>query len=218
MTGVLEIFLAIILLSVLFSLSSSRLMTLIKLMAIQGALVSLTPVFLGTEAMLSNEGLFLFLSTLVVKAVVIPTLLWFALTRIAIKREIEPLIGYHASVAAGLCLILAAGFIAQALESLAQDIPSMVLITAITTLGGGLFLMMSRTKAISQVIGYLMLENGIYLMGTALAARQTRSLYLIEFGVLLDLLVGVMIMGIILNNISRAFDDMDTTYLEQLKD
>ena len=81
----------------------------------------------------------------------------------------------------------------------------------------GLFLMMSRTKAITQVIGYLMLENGIYLTGTALT-KQTHTLYVVEFGVLLDLLVGVMIMGIILHNINRAFDDVDTALLGRLKD
>ena len=84
-------------------------------------------------------------------------------------------------------------------------------------MAGGLFLMMSRTKAITQVIGYLMLENGIYLVGATLAG-PAHNLYIVEFGVLLDLLVGVMIMGIILNDINRTFDDVDTAYLEQLKD
>ena len=77
--------------------------------------------------------------------------------------------------------------------------------------------MMSRTKAITQVIGYLMLENGIYLVGAALT-KQAHNMYLVEFGILLDLLVGVMIMGIILHNINRTFDDVDTVYLGQLKD
>jgi hydrogenase-4 component E len=77
--------------------------------------------------------------------------------------------------------------------------------------------MMSRTKAIAQVIGYLMLENGIYLVG-AILTKQAHTLYIVEFGILLDLLVSVMIMGIILHNINNTFDDIDTAYLEQLKD
>ena len=93
----------------------------------------------------------------------------------------------------------------------------MVLITAITTMAAGFFLMMARSKAITQVIGYLMLENGIYLIGTALT-KHSHTLYVVEFGVLLDLLVGVMIMGIILHNINSAFDDADTTLLGRLKD
>jgi hydrogenase-4 component E len=77
--------------------------------------------------------------------------------------------------------------------------------------------MMGRRKAITQVIGYLMLENGIYLIGTALT-KHTHTIYVVEFGVLLDLLVGVMIMGIILHNINHAFDDIDTDLLNRLKD
>ncbi len=76
---------------------------------------------------------------------------------------------------------------------------------------------MSRRKAITQVIGYLMMENGIYLMGTALA-KETHTMYVVEFGVLLDLLVGIMIMGIILHNINSSYDDVDTALLGQLKD
>jgi hydrogenase-4 component E len=138
-------------------------------------------------------------------------------TKISIKREVEPIIGYHASLLTGLGLILLAVYISQRLKlSLPGDF-ALLLITAITTMGGGLFLMMSRTKAITQVIGYLMLENGIYLVGAALT-KKTHNLYLVEFGILLDLLVGVMIMGIILHNINRTFDDVDTMYLGQLKD
>jgi hydrogenase-4 component E len=136
---------------------------------------------------------------------------------VAIKREVEPIIGYHASLAAGLGLILLSAYITRHLGLTLSGDSALLLITAITTIGGGLFLMMSRTKAITQVIGYLMLENGIYLAGTALTG-QAHSMYLVEFGVLLDLLVGVMIMGIILHNINRTFDDVDTSYLGQLKD
>jgi hydrogenase-4 component E len=93
----------------------------------------------------------------------------------------------------------------------------LLMITAITTLASGLFLLMARYKAITQVIGYLMMENGIYLFGTAMA-KQTHTQYIVEFGVLLDLLVGIMIMGIVLNNINSSFDDVDTALLGQLKD
>ncbi|NLZ16548.1 MAG: hydrogenase [Desulfobulbaceae bacterium] len=217
MSAGIEISLAIILLSVLFSLSSSRLMTLIKLMALQGALVSLLPVLLNSANKLPPGGIALFLIMLLIKAILIPALLYFALTRMAIRREVEPLIGYHASVVVGLGLILLATYLSRYLQYSAPGVLALMPITAITALGGGLFLMMSRTKALTQVIGYLMLDNGIYLMGTALIKR-THSHYLVELGVLLDLLVAVMIMGIILNNINRAFDDVDTLDLEQLKD
>jgi hydrogenase-4 component E len=215
-TGI-DLILVVILLSVLLSLGSSRMMALIKIMALQGAMVSLAPLFLDPQSRLSNVGILFFQFMFLIKAALIPGLLYLALTRIAIKREVEPLIGYHASLAVGLGLILLSAYITRHLGLSLPGNYSLLLITAITTLGGGLFLMMSRTKAITQVIGYLMLENGIYLVGAALT-KHTRNIYLVEFGVLLDLLVGVMIMGIILHNINRAFDDVDTAYLKQLKD
>lgn len=216
MSTPIDVLLVTILLSVLLSLGSSRMMALVKTMALQGAMVSLVPIFLEQQR-LTNDGILFFQLMFLIKAALIPGLLYLAVTRVAIKREVEPLIGYHASLAAGLGLILLSAYITRHLGLTLSGDAALLLITAITTIGGGLFLMMSRTKAITQVIGYLMLENGIYLVGTALTG-QAHSMYLVEFGVLLDLLVGVMIMGIILHNINRTFDDVDTAYLGQLKD
>jgi hydrogenase-4 component E len=209
--------LVIILLSVLLSLESNRLFALVKIMGLQGIMVSLVPLFLEQHSNLSSGGLIFFQIMILIKGLLIPGLLYFAVQRVAIKREVEPIIGYHASLFAGLIMILVSLFITDKLQVSLPGGHNLLLITAITTLSAGLFLMMSRTKAITQVIGYLMLENGIYLVGTALT-KQTHTRYIVEFGVLLDVLVGVMIMGIILHNINHAFDDVDTALLGRLKD
>lgn len=209
--------LVLILLSVLISLESNRMITLVKIMGLQGVMVSLVPLFLEQHQGISSGGIIFFQIMILIKGLLIPGLLYFAVQRVAIKREVEPLIGYHASLFFGLIMILVSLFITEKLQLTLPGGHSLLLITAITTLGAGLFLMMSRTKAITQVIGYLMLENGIYLVGTALT-KQSHTRYVVEFGVLLDVLVGVMIMGIILHNINRAFDDVDTALLGRLKD
>jgi hydrogenase-4 component E len=207
----------LILLSVLISLESNRMITLVKIMGLQGVMVSLVPLFLEQHQDIGSGGIIFFQIMILIKGLLIPGLLYFAVQRVAIKREVEPLIGYHASLFFGLMMILVSLFITEKLQLTLPGGHSLLLITAITTLGAGLFLMMSRTKAITQVIGYLMLENGIYLVGTALT-KQSHTRYVVEFGVLLDVLVGVMIMGIILHNINRAFDDVDTALLGRLKD
>lgn len=207
----------VILLSILLSLASSRMIVLVKIMALQGIMVSLTPLFVEQHGNLGSGGLIFFQIMILIKGLLIPGLLYVAIRRISITREIEPIIGYHASLFSGLAFILLSLFITDRLQLSMPNGHELLLITAITTLSAGLFLMMSRSKAITQVIGYLMLENGIYLMGVSLT-KQTHTLYIVEFGVLLDLLVGVMIMGIILNNINHAFDDVDTTLLGRLKD
>ena len=217
MITVADLLLALLFLSILLSLASNRLMGLVKIMAFQGVLVSIVPLALerGHEPVLLSIG-FLVLMMLL-KGFVMPMALYMAIKRVANLREVEPFIGYHASIFSGLGLIIAAGFISSRLAPYMPPIHAMLLPAGLTTIGAGFFLMMARSKAITQVIGYLMLENGIYLIGTALA-QQTHSQYILEFGVLLDLLAGVMIMGIILYRISRAFDDVDTGLLGSLKD
>lgn len=207
----------LILLSVLLSLASNRLFALVKIMTLQGILVSILPLLLENHQNVGSGGLIFFQMTILIKGLLIPGLLFVALKRISIVREIEPIVGYHASLFVGLVVILASVFITQRLHSAIPQGNDLLLTAAITTSAAGLFLMMARRKAITQVIGYLMLENGIYLIGTALT-KQSHSIVVIEFGVLLDLLVGVMIMGIILHNINHAFDDIDTDLLNRLKD
>lgn len=204
-------------LSVLLSLGSNRLMALVKIMAFQGIVVSLTPLFLEHHESMNFASIVLLQIMLVIKGMLIPGLMYAAVKKVKIQREVEPIIGYHASLFAGLIFILVGAFIANKLSISLPVENDLLLITAVTTLAAGLFLLMSRRKAITQVIGYLMMENGIYLMGTALA-KETHTMYVVEFGVLLDLLVGIMIMGIILHNINASYDDVDTALLRQLKD
>jgi hydrogenase-4 component E len=207
----------LILLSVLFSLATNRLVTLVKIMAVQGIMVTLLPLLQEHHSIMGSGGLILFQVMILIKGALIPGLLYVALQRISIKREIEPIIGYHASLFAGLIIILLSVYITDKLHLSMPSGNDLLLTTAITTMSAGFFLMMSRRKAITQVIGYLMLENGIYLIGTALT-KHSHTINVVEFGVLLDLLVGVMIMGIILHNINHAFDDIDTDLLNRLKD
>jgi len=204
-------------LSVLMSLGSNRLMALVKIMAFQGIVVSLTPLFLEHHESMNFSSIILLQIMLLIKGMLIPGFMYAAVKKLKIQREVEPIIGYHASLFAGLIFILLGAFIANRLHISLPVENDLLLITAITTLSAGLFLLMSRRKAITQVIGYLMMENGIYLIGTALA-KETHTMYVVEFGVLLDLLVGIMIMGIILHNINSSYNDVDTALLGQLKD
>lgn len=212
-----DIFMALLFLSVLWSLASNRLMGLVKIMAFQGVVVSIIPLTLENGHELGAFSLGFITAMLLIKGVVMPMALYTAVKRVATLREVEPFIGYHASIFSGLLLILAASFISHRLAQFMPPTQEMLLPAGLTTIGAGFFLMMARSKAITQVIGYLMLENGIYLIGTAMA-HETLSKYILEFGVLLDLLAGVMIMGIILYRISHAFDDVDTGLLGSLKD
>jgi hydrogenase-4 component E len=215
-----NVLLALTLLSVLLSLGSNRLVSLIKIMTFQGIVVSTIPLTMLFQEHHSDIGagnILIFQAMIIIKGILIPWFLFMALKKVKMRREIEPIIGYHASTFAGLFFILMSAFVADRFHAELNTEHILQLITAMTTLAAGLFLLMSRKKAITQVIGYLMMENGIYLIGSALA-KQTHTQYVVEFGVLLDILVAIMIMGIVLHNINSAYDGMNTDHLGSLHD
>ena len=213
MIQLVDTILALVLLSVLISFGSSRLTMLIRLLAFQGIVVSLVPLFIGHE--LTAGSIVFTLVTLVIRGIVIPLFIYLAIKKVAIRREVEPIVGYHASLLAGLALIVVATFVSPKFNLPQTSGNALLLPTAITLLVAGMFLLMARRNAIAMVLGYIMMENGIYLVGTSFTIRAH---HIVEFGILLDVLAGVMIMAIILQNINKAFDDVDTALLRTLKE
>ena len=205
--------LSLVLLSVLFSFGSSRLPGLIKVLAFQGVVVSIVPLIIGHD--MTAGGILFTLATLTIRGIVIPLCIHFAIKKVAIRREVEPIVGYHASVLAGLGLIVAAMAVSHRFNAPSIGASVLLLPTSISLLVAGMFLLMARRNAIAMVLGYIMMENGIYLVGTTFSVR---ALHIVEFGILLDVLAGVMIMAVILQNIKQTFDDVDTALLRTLKE
>jgi len=205
--------LSFVLLSILFSFGSSRLPGLIKIIAFQGVVVSLVPMFIGHD--FTTGGVAFNLATMLIRGIIIPLSIAFAIKKVAIRREVEPIIGYHASILAGLIIIVAATYLSRGFSIPSISDSVMLLPTSITLLVGGMFILMARRNAIAMVLGYIMMENGIYLVGTTFSVRTH---HIVEFGILLDVLAGVMIMAVMLQNIKQAFDDVDTALLRTLKE
>jgi len=205
--------LSLALLSILFSFGSSHLPGLIKVMAFQGVVVSIVPLTIGHE--MSTGGVIFTIVTLTIRGIIIPGCIYLAIKRVAIGREVEPIVGYHASILAGLLLIVGATFASHHIDVPYSSVSALLLPAAISLLGAGMFLLMARRNAIAMVLGYIMMENGIYLVGTTFS---TRARHIVEFGILLDVLAGVMIMAVILQNIKQTFDDVDTARLRTLKE
>ena len=205
--------LSLVLLSVLLSFGSSRLPVLIKVLAFQGVVVSIVPLFIGHD--LSGWGILFTLVTMTIRGIIIPFCIYLAIKKVAIHREVEPIIGYHASLLAGLGLIVAATYVSHKFDITSISASTLLLPASITLLVAGMFLLMARRNAIAMVLGYIMMENGIYLVGTTFSVRAR---HIVEFGILLDVLAGVMIMAVILQNIKQKFDDVDTALLRTLKE
>ncbi len=205
--------LSLVLLSVLFSFGSSRLPGLIIVVGFQGIVASIVPLFIGHD--ISGGGMVFTFATLLIRGIIIPLAIYIAIKRVAIRREVEPIISYHASILCGLGLIVAVTYISRQLNLPSIKDYTLLIPTAMALLVAGMFLLMARRNAIAMVLGYIMMENGIYLVGTSFSVRAR---HIVEFGILLDVLAGVMIMAIILQNIKRTFDDVDTALLRTLKE
>jgi len=153
--------------------------------------------------------------SIITKGVVIPLLLNRAVRSAEIKREVEPFLGYIPTLLLGaIFTALAFGF-AGKLPMLPEHQNYMFVPASIATLMSGFLILTTRRKAISQVIGYLVLENGIFIFGLLLAEAMP---IMVEAGALLDLLVGTFVMGIVINHISREFSSLDTSRLTSLKE
>jgi hydrogenase-4 component E len=193
-------------------LGTSRLAFSVRAVALQGVVLGILPALVHP---FSWHLVLIVVSIIAVKGAVIPILIIRAVKKAEIQREFEPFIGYIPSLVLG-ALFTSVAFIFAAKLPLAPEHEGLLFVPAsIATLMCGFLVLMGRRKAISQVIGYLLMENGIFVFGLLLAEAMP---LMVEAGALLDLLVGVFVMGIVINHISREFSSIDTSRLSALRE
>jgi hydrogenase-4 component E len=204
--------LVLVLLINFISLGTSRLNFSIRAVAVQGVILGVLP---GLIHPFSWHLVGITIGIIAAKGFVIPLLLNRAMRYAEIKREVEPFLGFIPTLLLGaLFTALSFGF-AGKLPLLPEHQNYLFVPASIATLMSGFLILTTRRKAISQVIGYLILENGIFIFGLLLAGAMP---VMVEVGALLDLLVGTFVMGIVLNHISREFSSLDTARLTSLKE
>ncbi len=192
-------------------LGGSRLLACISTVAVQGLLLGLLPILAHDGGALARSIEFSVLSILI-KALLLPFLLRRALREAQVLREIQPIVSQNLSLVFGFGALAAGAWLASGLP-LPPGVSTLGAPVAFCTVFTGLFLIIARRQALTQVIGYLIVENGIFTFGM-LFVRGTP--WLVEVGVMLDVLVGVFVMGIALFHINRAFDSLDSGRLALL--
>jgi hydrogenase-4 component E len=197
----------------LFALGNGRILSIIKIVAAQGILLGLLPLLIHRE--INVPELISSVAAISLKGIIIPIMMTKALRDVRIKREVEPLLGLLPSTILG-ALATALTFLAFAHGSPhLRGGASLIIPTSISTIIAGFILLTTRFKALSQVLGYLLLENGIYIFSLLLVEAIP---LVVEMGMLLDLFVSVFIVSIITNHINRAFSSLDTRKLSSLKE
>jgi len=211
MSASMDAVLVALILSDLVLLGSGRLSSCIRTVALQGIMVGLLPLAAGD----AGPGIIaLGVAVIILKGFVFPRLLHRAIRESATSREVQPLVGYAPSLLAGMAILAGAFWLDGRLE-MPMLISSGILVpVALSMMFTGLFLVIARRTAINQVIGYLVLENGIYAFSLAAASQIP---FLVEIGVLMDMFVAVFVMGIAIYRINLEFDHIDSEQLTRLR-
>jgi hydrogenase-4 component E len=193
-------------------LGTSRIGACIRWLSLQGIIFGLVPLVtddsFGLRVMLLAGG------NIALKGIIFPWVLLRLRARTGSPREVEPFVGFVASIFFGIVALGLAVWLALELAPALPYAPFLMLETAIFVVSIGLFMIISRRLALMQVIGYLMLENGIFVFGVITVVETP---LLVELGVLLDAFVAVFVMGIAIFHINREFGSMDTDQLNALR-
>jgi hydrogenase-4 component E len=195
------------------ALGVSRIRGVINAVALQGALLGTFPLLVHPD--IGARGVLLVVVTLVLKGLVIPAFLVHAMREANIQHEVRPVINYMSSLLLGAIGTGLAMVFSNTLPLADQHRDLLLVPASLATVWTGFLMLTTRRKAIMQVLGYLLLENGIFLFGLLLLEAMP---FLVEVGVLLDLFTGVFVMGIIIHDISREFASISTEHLTELKE
>jgi hydrogenase-4 component E len=205
---------AIMLLLSFAMLSQRRVMTLVTLYAVQGATLFAAIVIVEWRTGQSN----LFFSaalTLVLKVFLLPLILNRLIARLGAQWETETLLNAPTTMLIGLLLVIFCFTLTQPISQLSHTVTRSTLGIAFAVVMLSFLMMITRRKAVTQVLGFLAMENGLFFAATSATYGMPM---VVELGVALDVLVGVVILGIFFFQIREQFDSLDLHHMESLKE
>ena len=208
-----DIIQAVGLLSCFALLATSRIGACIRWLSLQGILFGLVPLIVHHDG-LSIREIALASGNVALKGVIFPWLLLRLRARADYNREVQPFVSFIMSILFGTLALALSVWLTMQMKPALKDAPFVMLDSSIFLIFVGLFLIVSRRNALMQVIGYLVLENGIFVFGVITVVGTP---LLVELGVLLDAFVGVFVMGIAIYHINREFGSIDVDRLTVLK-
>ncbi|MDP4267199.1 MAG: hypothetical protein Q8880_07180 [Bacteroidota bacterium] len=191
---------------------AKRLNSYINLIAFQGFLLFVIAFYELSEIHIINL-IFVLLETVIFKTFAIPYFLKKIIKKNKITREAEPFVSNFIS----LLIITTAIFISFVLATNLEANTEKVIYysISISTVFTGLFLIMSRKKIITHIMGYIIIENGVFLLSLAVGNKMPM---LVNTGILLDIFATILTLGIFVNKIGDVFKEVDVDNLESLKD
>lgn len=209
-----NLFAAILLMVTFAMISQRRILSLIHLYTFQGVIL----VAATTVVAYVTDQHHLYYSaalTFALKVFLIPYLLHRVIRRLNVRWDVEPLINVPATMLIGIVLVIFAFNLAQPIAQLSSSVASGTLGIALAIVLLSFLMMITRSKAVPQVIGFLSMENGLFLAATAATYGMPM---IVELGIALDVLIGILILGVFMFQIREQFDSLDIRHLEKLKE
>jgi hydrogenase-4 component E len=205
---------AILLMLAFAMISQRRILTLINLFTMQGLALVISTLVVGYVTHQPH----LYLSagiTFALKVVLIPILLHRVIDRLQIRWDVETLINIPTTMLIGILVVIFAFNLATPIAQLSTSLARGTLGIALACVLLSFLMMITRAKAVPQVIGFLAMENGLFFAATSATYGMPM---VVELGIALDVLIGVLILGVFMFQIREQFDSLDIRHLEKLKD
>ena len=191
---------------------ANRMLTYLKVLAFQGVLLFVV-VFLQLNEINPVNLALILLETIVFKSVAVPLFMAYVLKRNNITRESEPYLPNFVSLIITTAIVVITILLANEVKD--SNLDKIFFVVALSSLFTGLYFIATRRKIITHVIGYLIIENGVFVLSLAVGNEMPM---LVNLGIMLDIFASVLILGIFLNKIGDVFKDVDVSQLSNLKD
>lgn len=207
-----NVLLIIFIISLLYVSIANRIITYVRVLALQGFIL-FGVTFLQLKDIQTWNLVLIMLETIVFKAVAVPIFLSYLIKRNKITRETEPYLPHFISLIIITMIVVITVLLANSIQDTHLD--KIFFIVSLSTLFTGLYFIASRKKIITHVMGYLMIENGVFVLSLAVGNEMPN---LVNLGIMLDVFASVLILGIFLNKIGDVFKAVDVDQLSNLKD
>jgi hydrogenase-4 component E len=207
-----NVLLIIFIISLLYVSIANRIITYVRVLALQGFIL-FGVTFLQLKDIQTWNLVLIMLETIVFKAVAVPLFLSYLIKRNKISRETEPYLPHFISLIIITMIVVITVLLANSIQDTHLD--KIFFIVSLSTLFTGLYFIASRKKIITHVMGYLMIENGVFVLSLAAGNEMPN---LVNLGIMLDVFASVLILGIFLNKIGDVFKAVDVDQLSNLKD
>jgi hydrogenase-4 component E len=207
-----NVLLIVFIIGLLYLSIANRLITYIRVLALQGFLL-FGVTFLQLHEINTFNLALIMLETIVFKAIAVPVFISYLIRRNNITREAEPYLPNFISLVITTLIIVVTILLANSIKD--KHIDKIFFIVALSAIFTGLYIISTRRKIITHVMGYMIIENGVFVLSLAVGNEMPM---LVNMGIMLDIFASVLILGIFLNKIGDVFKDVNVDQLSNLKD